>query len=122
MALSNLSEIRLATCHHDLQRVVRLAAERMHIAVLCGHRGEADQEAAYKAGNSPLRYPHSLHNQKPSRAIDCCPLPVDFLNHAAFKAMGAVLEQAAADLGVSVRWGGRFKRQDLPHLELAPDA
>jgi len=41
--------------------------------VVCGHRGEEEQNAAYEAGNSLLMFPKSNHNVFPSNAIDLVP-------------------------------------------------
>jgi peptidoglycan L-alanyl-D-glutamate endopeptidase CwlK len=121
--LSRLSEQRLESCHIDLQRVVKLAAERTKLAVTCGYRNEVDQRAAYANGFSKAQYPNSPHNQKPSRAADLVPLPVDYSDLAAFDRLAVVVKQAAADLGIRIVWGGDFRSfKDRPHYELAPDA
>ena len=47
---------KLGECHPDLQRVVKRAVQIMpddfDFTVLCGWRGKAEQDAAFKAGKS----------------------------------------------------------------------
>lgn len=117
--LSPLSKERLRTCHKDLIRVIELAATRTPLAVTCGWRSQKDQDAAFKEGRSKLKFPKSRHNTFPSEAVDCCPLPVDFLNLEAFKSLAAVIKQAALELGVEIEHGGDWKKfPDYPHYQL----
>jgi hypothetical protein len=54
--------------------------------------------------------------------------PLDAQGHVSFdpvaqRRIGAAMKQAAAELGISIRWGGtfsRFKDGDRSHFELAP--
>ena len=120
MGLSSLSRKRLATCHVDLISVVMLAAERIAIAVLAGHRSEIDQRAAFANGFSKLDWPKSEHNSLPSRAVDLAPLPLDWQDVAAFERMAKTVKMAAAELGVAIEWGGDWERLvDRPHFQLA---
>lgn len=52
---SKTSEMRLNTCHPDLQAVCRELIKQYDFCVLEGHRGEAAQNAAYEAKNSRVR-------------------------------------------------------------------
>lgn len=127
------SEARLLTCHPDLQRVLREAIiDGPDFTVLCGHRGQADQDAAVAAGLSKTPFPTSKHNAQPSLAVDIAPYPIDWNDHARFRALADHVMAAAARLGVRLRWGGDWDgdgktRQDgdpderfvdLPHFEL----
>ena len=67
---SALSLRRLLECHPDLQAIARELIKEIDVVVLCGHRGEMEQNVAYHDGKSKLRYPHSKHNKTPSLAID----------------------------------------------------
>lgn len=120
MTLTAISVARLKTCHPDLQRVVELAATRMPLFVLCGYRGRNEQNKAFEEGKSKLRFPRSMHNKKPSMAVDISPSPLDWLNHDAFKKLALVMKKAAKELGVDIVWGGDWVGfKDLPHYQLS---
>jgi peptidoglycan L-alanyl-D-glutamate endopeptidase CwlK len=115
---------KLGECHPDLQRVVRRAVELMpadlDMTVLCGWRGKAEQDKAYREGKSKLRFPESRHNRVPAEAVDLAPYPIDWNDHAAFTRLATYVLAAAADLGVRVSWGGHWRGFiDLPHYELS---
>lgn len=117
--LSKLSRERLSQCHPDLQRVVELASGRFPMAVIQGHRGQAEQDAAFARGASKLKWPNSRHNSTPSEAVDLVPMPLDWNNISRFEELGRVVKQAAVDLGIELDWGGDWKRfRDYPHFEL----
>ena len=124
---SAVSKLRLGTVHPDLQRVCLRAVETVPFSVVCGHRGQEAQDRAFAEGKSKLRWPHGEHNQTPSRAVDLAPIPLDWSNRAAFVDMARHVLTVAADLAVSMRWGGDWNRNgrtddeqfvDLPHFEL----
>lgn len=71
-----LSKARLSTCHEDLQTVMNEVIKYIDISVICGHRGEVEQNAAFDSGNSKVRYPNSKHNSNPSMAVDICTYPI----------------------------------------------
>jgi peptidoglycan L-alanyl-D-glutamate endopeptidase CwlK len=125
MALGTASRTKLATCHLDLRRLVEDVVAQVDagalatagvtdLTVLCGYRGQKEQDQAFKEGNSKLRFPNSRHNSVPSMAVDLAPFPLDWKNRDAFLVLrGFVLARAAA-LGIKLRtisW-------DLPHFEL----
>lgn len=109
---------RLAECHPDLQLLCKSVLQDMDITIICGHRNEADQEAAFKAGNSKLHYPKSKHNSIPSLAVDVCPYPIDWSDTDSFKKMCKLFENHAEKLGIEIRLGRDFSFIDLPHVEL----
>jgi peptidoglycan L-alanyl-D-glutamate endopeptidase CwlK len=128
---SEASEKQMATCHPKLRRVVLLLAQRvpknMDFTVLCGHRNEADQEAAVKAGRSTKHYPDSKHNVMPSVAVDLAPYPIDWKDTARFGRLAGYLQAVADDLNIELRWGGDWDSDgrtqderlvDMPHFEL----
>jgi peptidoglycan L-alanyl-D-glutamate endopeptidase CwlK len=73
MRFSRLSKERLSTCHSDLQILFNRVIEDFDCSIICGHRGEEDQNEAYKKGASTLQYPDSKHNTVPSLAVDVAP-------------------------------------------------
>lgn len=109
----------LAQCDERLQRVAHEAIKHFDFTVICGHRGEAEQNAAYKAGHSRLKFPQSKHNKTPSLAFDACPFPIDWNDHKRFQIMGKVMKEAAASLGIKITWGGDWHSfVDKPHFEV----
>jgi len=70
---SELSEFRLTSCHRDLKILFRHVIQDYDCTVICGHRNEEDQNKAFAAGNSKLKWPNSTHNRFPSWGIDVAP-------------------------------------------------
>ncbi len=121
------SRANLAEAHPALQAVFNAVIPHFDHAVIEGHRGQAEQDAAFHSGKSKLRFPQSKHNRTPSLAIDACPWPVDWNDHRRFYLFAGFVLATAAALGVRLRWGGdwdgdlAWKDQsfhDLPHFEL----
>ena len=122
---SQTSQERLATCHPDLQAVCKELIKQYDFAVLCGYRGEKDQNDAYKKGTSGVCYPHSAHNKTPSFAVDIVPYPLDWNDLARFKEMIVRFDTVANMLrakGIIEHkfvYGGYWpKWQDWPHIEI----
>lgn len=118
---SRQSTEKLKSCHQDLQDVLNEAIKLMDFTVLCGHRGEEEQNQAFANGTSKLRYPNSRHNQSPSEAVDCAPWPVSWAakDKCRFYLMAGVILAVANYLGKQLVWGGSWQGfKDLPHFEL----
>lgn len=121
--LGKTSKLLLATCDVRLQQLVTDVAAHVDagacpgvsdITVLCGYRGEAAQNKAFREGKSKLLYPHSKHNRVPSMAVDIAPYPINWQDTAAFEALRKFVLERASALGIRIRvisW-------DLPHFEL----
>lgn len=121
------SEARLQTCHVDLQKVLRDVIARTNFTILEGERGEVEQNAAYVAGKSKLRFPQSKHNKSPSLAVDIAPYPVDWKNSARFAYLAGQVLATAEHMQIKLRWGGDWNKNgemkdnnfnDLVHFEL----
>lgn len=112
---------RLATCHPDLQRFVHALVAALppgeDITVLCGHRTQAEQDAAVARGASKTPWPRSRHNSLPSQAVDLAPYPIDWLDDARWARLGALGKQVAAAEGIAIEWGGDWP-WDRPHWQL----
>jgi peptidoglycan L-alanyl-D-glutamate endopeptidase CwlK len=116
---SKVSEERLRTCHEDIQAVCRAVIHDFDFSVLCGYRGEEEQNAAYSDGKSRLRYPASAHNKKPSRAVDLAPYPIDWNDEERFHELAGRILETAALMGIVMKWGGHWKTfKDMPHFEI----
>lgn len=126
------SERNIETLDDRLQRVVRLALALSPIdfGIIWGHRGETDQEAAWAAGNSKLRWPESKHNANPSLAFDFAPWignEIPWRDTHAFAVVAGCIFAAARIEDVEVRWGGDWdmdgrttdsRLKDWGHFEL----
>jgi peptidoglycan LD-endopeptidase CwlK len=117
------SRAQLDTLHPTLARVLYdyadLAPPELDLSVVCGHRGEAEQNKAFAEGKSKLRWPFSGHNKQPARAVDICPYiggKLEWNDRNEFLLRQGALRLVAAQRGVRLKplidW-------DLPHLELA---
>ena len=125
MSLGASSKVKLATCHPDLRRLVEAVAAGIDagdlatagvrdLTVVCGYRGQAEQDAAFRDGASKLRWPNSRHNSVPSLAVDLAPFPLDWADRERFQVLRGYVLAKAAQLGIKLRtiaW-------DLPHYEI----
>lgn len=121
--LGDISRKRLQTCHPELIRVVewgiKAAPDNLDFAVICGHRTEEEQEAAFRKGTSKRRWPHSKHNAFPSRAVDLAPYPINWEDEARFHELAGLILGVGGIIQIRVSWGGYWKSwQDRPHFEL----
>ena len=100
------------------------------ISLVCGYRGEEEQNDYFDRGVSKVRFPDGKHNVKPSRAVDLQPHPYPNNENDLRAALGYIagLAMMIADRhGWQLRWGGDWNRNgsvtdngfdDLFHLEL----
>lgn len=128
---------RLASCDHRLQLVFREVIEHYDHTILCGHRGQQEQDEAFAKGASKLKWPNGEHNKIPSRAVDAAPYPVKWgtdgtpeqrrKDIARFYFFAGYVKSVADSMNIKLRWGGDwdgdfdFNDQnfdDLPHFEL----
>jgi len=115
----------LDSCHIVLRRLMSMAIERADFTVLCGHRDQEEQDAAFAAGNSKLRWPRSKHNMYLSHAVDIAPYPIDWHDEARFHSVAKEVKRAwgamtdDAKMGYDLSWGGDWVSfRDLPHWEI----
>lgn len=129
-AFSNRSRDRLRSCHPVLQELMSRAiqASALDFTILCGYRSQEEQDAAFAAGNSKLKWPQSKHNRSPSLAVDIAPYPVDWNDEARFISLAAEVKRTWASMPAATKqryilsWGGDWETfRDLPHWELRPD-
>lgn len=74
------SQLKLSTCHPELQLLFQTVIKTFDCTIIEGYRDEADQNKAYAHGTSKLKFPNGKHNQKPSMAVDASPYPIDWSN------------------------------------------
>jgi len=126
-SFGNTSTTRIETCHPLLQKLFQYVVKEYDCSVICGHRPENEQDAAFSSGNSTVEWPNSKHNSNPSEGIDVAPYPIDWEDMARFYHFAGYVQATADKLNIKVRWGGdwdgdkQFKDQtfnDLVHWEL----
>ena len=127
------STSNLRTLDPKLQRVLeRAIKDGPDFSIICGHRTEEAQKAAYDAGNSKKQFPDSKHNSNPSRAVDIVPYGGNDVwgDHIRFGLLAGWIMKCAEEEGVKIRWGGDWHQNwrattssffDGGHLELSDD-
>ena len=125
---SEASQKNLDTCDHHLKILFEQVITRRDCAVVCGHRGEVDQNAAFNSGKSKLKFPLSKHNTDPSEAVDVYPCVNGRIatDEDSCRVFGGFVMGMASAMGMSIRWGGDWDRDadvndntfnDLVHFE-----
>jgi len=121
------SKKRLETCDERLQSLFNEVVKVFDCSILVGHRGEEDQNKAYKEGNSQVKWPKGKHNKKPSSAVDVAPYPIDWEDRERFSYFAGFVKGVAYRLNIPLRWGGDWDGDtelsdnnfdDLVHFEL----
>lgn len=131
---SKASLNHLDSCNSDLQILANELIKHRDVRIVQGHRGEEEQNAAFSAGRSKLKFPLSRHNTLPSGAVDMIPYPFPTWGWSNTKrardfwiGWGNYVKGAADALGINVRWGGDWNSNwesidtkffDGPHFEL----
>lgn len=88
-------------------------------SVICGHRNKLDQNQAFVNGNSKVMFPNSMHNKRPSLAVDLAPYPIDWKDIERFKILACHIKITAFKQGVQITWGGDWDNfKDYPHYQL----
>lgn len=120
--LSAASCRKLATCDPRLVEIVTEVARYLPAVVVCGHRGQAEQELAVQRGASRVHWPESRHNTEPSLAVDLAPRgeagEIDWSDRQAFAVLAGAMLFAARQRGVALEWGGEWAFPDLPHFQI----
>lgn len=111
---SKNSLARLETCDPFLQMLCKKAINVMDFAVICGHRGEKEQNEAVKHGMSHVEWPDSKHNAEPSLAVDLAPWNggIDWNDISGFYKLAGLMLGIAWSCGINLKWGGDFKNAD----------
>jgi peptidoglycan L-alanyl-D-glutamate endopeptidase CwlK len=132
----NASRQRLATIHPILRTWCESLLMVFDHTIVCGYRGEEEQEEAFRNGKSKLHYPNSYHNTEPlSHAVDLAPWDgergvIDWDHPQRFIYMAGVGIQIARGMGIPIVWGGdwdmdTFMRdhefKDFPHFQIPRD-
>jgi hypothetical protein len=123
---SKLSQERLSQCHPDLQKLFNEVVKHYDCIILCGHRGEKEQNDAFSKGFSKLKFPKSKHNKLPSMAVDVARVPLNWNDREGFIHFAGYVTAVADQLGIKIRCGIDFDQDanykngffDGPHFEI----
>lgn len=125
------SKRNLLSCHPDLVRLFDEVIKHYDCSIVCGHRGEDEQNALYLSipPKTKVQYPDSKHNSLPSMAVDAAP----YINgkicwdKEQLYFFAAFVWGTAIQMGIKLRLGadwdgdGNIKDQsfvDRPHFEI----
>lgn len=118
---------RLESCHPLLQELFHEVIKYFDCTVICGFRGEAEQNEAFRTGASKKKWPTGEHNKFPSMAVDVVPYPVNWNDTNRMRYFAGFVKGIAAMKGIKIRWGGDWDMDtelgdqtffDFPHFEL----
>ena len=124
------SRKNLETCDERLQQVFNEVVKTYDCSVVCGYRGEEDQNKAFKGGRSKVKYPNGRHNASPSKAVDVYPYPISMKNLDRMVHFGGYVLGIAKSMGIDLIWGRDWNSEwflndrnkttfkDFPHFEL----
>jgi peptidoglycan L-alanyl-D-glutamate endopeptidase CwlK len=116
---SKASKDILSKAHPDLQRLFNEVIKEYDCTITCSHRGQDEQEKAFRDGFSKARWLQSPHNYTPALAVDAVPYPTMWKDNRKLNELGAIVKIKAIDLGIDIEWGGDWRFLDLPHYELS---
>jgi peptidoglycan L-alanyl-D-glutamate endopeptidase CwlK len=116
---------RLAECELPLQILMSKAINKIDFSILCGYRGKAEQDIAFKKGTSKVKFPNSKHNKNPSHAVDIAPYPLNWKDINSFIELSKVIKETWNELteqekaGWKLEWGGDWPSfKDYPHYQI----
>lgn len=122
------SKRRLSECDDDLQRLMLEAITDkkcpFDFLIVCGYRGEKEQNWSFDNGFSQLRFPDGNHNQKPSKAVDVARYypsnpHIRWDNEEDFEALTRHIKKIAKRLKIDIVCGIDWETfKDGPHIEL----
>lgn len=126
---SKKSTTVLGTVDIKLQEVMREAIKTCNtdFSIIEGWRSAERQWELYKSKEKTGQWltdkdgyvKKSKHQLR--MAVDFCPYidgKLDWNNVDAFWRVGRHIEATATKLGINIKWGGRWKVKDMPHVEL----
>jgi hypothetical protein len=124
---SSRSQINLAQCHPNLQRVFNEVVKTFDCTIFTGERGQEQQDELFRQGKTKVKFPGSKHNQSPSLAVDAAPYPIDWHDRERASFFAGYVLGIASELDIELRWGGDWDQDwqvrdnnfdDLWHFEL----
>lgn len=130
-----VSRRRLESLHPRLARVCWEVVAIYDITILETYRSNERQAQLLAEGKTTLGPGKSMHNRRPSLAVDVAPWHVNHIpwdDPKPFIFMAGHFFQAAYQEGIKIRWGGNWDGDliiiddqnfdDLPHFEMVLDS
>lgn len=125
---SRKSKSILMTCHPDIRAVMERIVQYFDCTILCGRRGETEQEQLFWDGKSKAHFGESPHNYGESFAVDVVPYPIDWEDRERMTFFAGQIIATARSMGIDLKWGGDWdsdthlsdnRFDDLPHFEFS---
>ena len=126
-SFSGRSMGHLNTCDDRLKTLFMEVVKVFDCTVFSGRRGKDEQDELYRQGRSQLKFPESMHNAEPSKAVDVAPYPIDWKDRERATYFAGYVMGIANAQGLSLIWGGDFNKDwqvkdnmfdDLWHFEI----
>lgn len=116
----------LDTVDYRLVKVCNRAIQIMDHTVITGFRSKVEQDKAFADGLSEKKWPFSMHNHSPSKAVDLAPYPIDWSDKpkaiARFYLLGGVMMAVSNELKIPIRcgwdWNKNFDPRDEQFMDL----
>ncbi len=121
MQYKQRNDAAIATCQEGLRPLLYwmqyiCARDGRDFLIICGFRGEAEQNNAYKSGNSHAKWPDSFHNH--GAAIDLVPVMFGIPWKLKWYAFGRYARAASIFKQWGFEWGGDWTSfKDNPHFQ-----
>ena len=113
--------------HPGLQRYCDRVIKIKDVSLICGYRGRAEQELAFKSGNSKAHFGESPHNYWPALAVDLVPWPTQFESKAELHVLNGITIAIASVDEFPITCGNDWDHDgdvddetfhDSPHVQL----
>lgn len=127
---SDRSKKALESANPKLRQIFEEVIKTVDCTVICGFRGQDEQDVAFETGKSKKKWPESKHNNFPSLAVDVAPYPIDWSDPKRFYYFAGYVRRVAEGMGIKLRFGGDWNGDfevkdenffDLDHFELVED-
>lgn len=121
------SKAEYDTLDPRLQKVADKVLEFWDCVMQQGRRTEAEHQLNLAKGTSHTKNSKHVTGDKPSRAMDLAPFPVDWKDTERFYAFAGCVIMCGYMMGIKLRWGGDWDSDrdlhdqnffDLVHFEL----
>lgn len=126
------SQKKLETCDERIQLVLKEAIKYLDFTILDGYKSEEVQNEQYNKKLTNDKYPNSLHNTIPSKAVDIAlwhkePPHVRWEELFSFYFLGGFILGIASQMNINLKWGGDLEQNyditdsdylNLIHFEL----
>lgn len=102
---------KLSECDQRLQELFYEVIKSFDCTIVCGYRGEKDQNKAFEEGNSEVEWPNSKHNSTPSKAVDVYPYypsGIRWTDSEGHYFFAGFVKATALKMGIKIRLGADF--------------